>query len=150
MNWSDIWRHAMPYITPSTLGLRLLAILSLLFELLHRVTSLLSGYGAKVVIDSLTNVGPTQSLTFPTYAVIIFAAGGFFSSLFSSLHDVSYTVVESDCSRRFSIDIYQHLLTLSLEFHLKRRTGEITKIMDRGIDSIDTIAHSVLFNILPT
>lgn len=125
-------------------------VVSLLCELLQRLTSLLPGYGLKLVVDSLTNVNQIQHLVFPYYAVMIFVAGSFLSSLFGGLHDVSYNVVESDCSRRFSIDIYQHLLTLSLAFHLKRKTGEMLKVVDRGIDSVGTIAYSVLFSILPT
>lgn len=150
IRWSETWRSVRPYVTPSTHRLLFVALFSLLCELLHRLTSLLPGYGVKLVVDSLTNVKQVQHLVFPYYAILVFAAGNLFSALFDGLHDVSYNVVESDCSRRFSIDVYQHLLTLSLAFHLKRKTGEILKIMDRGIDSVDTIVHTVLFNILPT
>lgn len=80
----------------------------------------------------------------------LFVGGYLLSNMFDSLHDVTYAVVESDASRRFSIDIYDHLLKLSLGFHLKRKTGEVASIMDRGIDSIDMIAHTVLFSVFPT
>src|SRR5690606_37518217 len=38
----------------------------------------------------------------------------------------------------------------SLRFHLSRRTGEITKVVERGTKSIDSMVYFLLFNILPT
>lgn len=42
------------------------------------------------------------------------------------------------------------IISLSLRWHLSRKTGEILRVMDRGTDSIDTLLSSILFNILPT
>jgi len=53
------------------------------------------------------------------------------------------------CCRRISLDIFVHTLDLDLNFHLHRKTGELTRIMDRGTNSIQSILSTVIFNIGP-
>ncbi|CAG8454293.1 2138_t:CDS:10 [Diversispora eburnea] len=49
-----------------------------------------------------------------------------------------------------SVKMFEHLLNLSLRFHLNRKTGEILRVQDRGVSSIVSILSSVIFNIIPT
>jgi len=51
--------------------------------------------------------------------------------------------------RRISLDVFVHTLDLDLNFHLHRKTGEVTRIMDRGTNSIQSILSTVIFNIGP-
>ena len=53
-------------------------------------------------------------------------------------------------TRRLAETIFRHLHDLSLRFHLERRTGAVTKIVERGTKSIDTMLYFLLFNIAPT
>src|SRR3546814_4822840 len=64
-----------------------------------------------------------------------------------------YVVVErvgQDATRELAIATFTHLHALSLRFHLARRTGEVTKVIERGTKSIDTMLYFLLFNIAPT
>ena len=51
------------------------------------------------------------------------------------------------CCRRVALDVLQHTLELDLRFHLHRKTGEVTRIMDRGTNALQSILSTVLFNI---
>lgn len=51
--------------------------------------------------------------------------------------------------RRISLSVFDHMLALDLGFHLKKKTGEVTKVVDRGTNAIQNILSTVLFNILP-
>ncbi len=58
--------------------------------------------------------------------------------------------VGQDATRRLAADVFRHLHRLSLRFHLERRTGAVTKVVERGTKSIDTMLYFLLFNIAPT
>ena len=58
--------------------------------------------------------------------------------------------VGQDAARRLAETVFRHLHDLSLRFHLERRTGALTKIVERGTKSIDMMLYFLLFNIAPT
>lgn len=57
--------------------------------------------------------------------------------------------VAQDAARRMSLIVFDHMLALDLGFHLRKKTGEVTKVVDRGTNAIQNILSTVLFNILP-
>lgn len=150
VSWRETWKFARPYVTPATSKLRILAVLSLACELGNRAVSLLPPFAYKLAVDALSTNLFKGVVVLPYGALLLYFTANLTATLFDCLADVSYSLVESDSSRRFAIDLYKHLLNLSLSFHLGKKTGEIAQIMDRGIESIDTIAHAVLFTTLPT
>ncbi|KAG0268859.1 Homocysteine S-methyltransferase 1 [Actinomortierella ambigua] len=52
-------------------------------------------------------------------------------------------------TRELAVKMFEHLLSLSLRFHLNRKTGEMLRVQDRGVSSIVTLLSSLLFNIVP-
>jgi ATP-binding cassette subfamily B protein len=58
--------------------------------------------------------------------------------------------VGQDAARRLSGQVFRHIHDLSLRFHLERRTGSLTRIVERGTKSIDMMLYFLLFNIAPT
>lgn len=49
----------------------------------------------------------------------------------------------------FQVDVFRHIHSLSLRWHLTRKTGEVIRIMDRGTDSINNLLNYILFSIAP-
>ena len=58
--------------------------------------------------------------------------------------------VGQHAARRLAARVFRHVHSLSLRFHLERRTGSLTKIVERGTKSIDMMLYFLLFNIAPT
>jgi ATP-binding cassette, subfamily B, heavy metal transporter len=58
--------------------------------------------------------------------------------------------VGQNAARRLATNVFRHIHDLSLRFHLERRTGSLTKIVERGTKSIDMMLYFILFNIAPT
>lgn len=50
----------------------------------------------------------------------------------------------------YQVNLFRHIHTLSLKWHLSKKTGELTRMMDRGTDSINNILNYVLFSITPS
>ena len=66
------------------------------------------------------------------------------------LRNAMFEKVGQDATRRLAGKVFRHLHDLSLRFHLERRTGSLTKVVERGTKSIDTMLYFLLFNIAPT
>src|SRR3546814_12872252 len=79
-----------------------------------------------------------------------YAGARFASVLCDNLRNAVFERVGQEAGRRLADDVFVHLHRLSLRFHLDRRTGAVTKIVERGTKSIDTMLYFLLFNIAPT
>ncbi len=82
--------------------------------------------------------------------VMAYIAARFFGVFFDQVRNYIFERVGQDAARRLAVRVFEHLHKLSLSFHLSRRTGAVTKIIDRGTKSIDTMLYFLLFNIGPT
>ena len=82
--------------------------------------------------------------------VLAYAAARFGGVLSDNLRNAIFEKVGQDAARRLAGNVFRHVHDLSLRFHLERRTGSLTKIVERGTKSIDMMLYFILFNIAPT
>jgi ATP-binding cassette subfamily B protein len=69
---------------------------------------------------------------------------------FVEIRDALFSKVSQHSIRQISLTMFEHLHSLSLQFHLNRQTGGLAKYIDRGTKGIDFLLRYVLFNIMPT
>lgn len=152
IDWGRLFKFIGPYLIPQTLRLRMFAVMSMLFIVLSKFCILLPPYALKLAVDTLAGnalLPPNERVT-PLFAVGLFFAGRTLGSMFNALRSITYAMVSTANTKRFSVNIFRHLQLLDLEYHIKRKTGEVNRIMDRGADSIDTLMNVVLFTLAPT
>ena len=65
------------------------------------------------------------------------------------LRNVVFATVAQPAVRKISADVYSHILSLDLDFHLNRQTGAVTRVLDRGARSITFVLQSMVFNVVP-
>ena len=82
--------------------------------------------------------------------VVAYAAGRLASVVFDNTRNIVFERVGQEATRHLAEDTFARLHNLSLRFHLSRRTGEVTKTIERGTKSIDSMLYFLLFNIAPT
>lgn len=70
--------------------------------------------------------------------------------LFNNLRNVVFEKVGQEAAFHLAEDTFNHLHQLSMRFHLSRRTGAVTRVIERGTKSIDSMLYFLLFNIAPT
>jgi len=103
----------------------------------------------KEIVDTLdTEQG--QALVLPIVLFLAYGALRLGSSFFNEMRDAVFARVRYGAMRKLSHQVLQHLHRLSLRFHLERRTGSITRDLERGAQSISSIMNYMVFNILPT
>ncbi len=72
------------------------------------------------------------------------------SSAVPQIREFLFSVVGQNAQREVALSVFQHLHSLSLRFHLERRTGGLSRLIDRGTRAIDFLFRFLLFNIIPT
>jgi ATP-binding cassette subfamily B protein len=128
--------------------LKLRVSLAVLLVLAGKALTLLMPFAYKAVIDRMS--GPTQAAGVVIALVVAYAAARFGGVLSDNLRNAIFEKVGQGAARRLAARVFRHVHNLSLRFHLERRTGSLTKIVERGTKSIDMMLYFLLFNIAPT
>ncbi|MBF5089862.1 ABC transporter ATP-binding protein/permease [Novosphingobium sp. NBM11] len=143
-------RRFLPYLWPAdNKALRWRIVFASLFILASTGTQLVLPYLLKWAVDAMNVSGP-RLMRFAMLMVLGYAAGRFAGVAFDNLRNIVFERVGQDATRALAENVFARLHRLSLRFHLARRTGEVTKVIERGTKSIDTMLYFMLFNIAPT
>lgn len=70
--------------------------------------------------------------------------------LLNNLRSFLWIRIQQYTTREIEVELFAHLHSLSLRWHLARKTGEVLRVMDRGTDSINSLLNYILFSIAPT
>ena len=103
----------------------------------------------KEIVDAL-DTAQGAVIVLPVMLFLIYGALRLGSSLFNELRDAIFARVRFHAMRRLSSQVLTHLHELSLRYHLERRTGNITRDLERGTLSVSSILNYLVFNIVPT
>ena len=122
-----------------------------LFALVCLVLAKLANVGIPVLLKQIVdNLDRAQELlVVPVALLIAYGALRLSSSLFNELRDVVFARVRYHAMRRLSTRVLAHLHSLSLRFHLERRTGAISRDLERGTRSVSSILNYMVFSIFP-
>jgi ATP-binding cassette subfamily B protein len=107
-------------------------------------------FAYKAVIDRMSNAGTAAAFAVVAALVLAYAGARFAGVLSDNLRNAVFEKVGQDAARRLAGQVFRHIHSLSLRFHLERRTGSLTKVVERGTKSIDMMLYFLLFNIGPT
>lgn len=153
--WAILRRFA-PYLWPEGRpDLKRRIALAVLFVLLAKAVVLTMPFAYARAVDMMSADGsgglPKDSPLWVVIALVVaYAAGRFATVGFDQARNLAFAKVGQDAIRRLSEHVYARLHQLSLSFHLSRRTGQVTKVIDRGSRSISHMLYFLMFNILPT
>ncbi len=149
--WATV-RRFLPYLWPKQRpDLRWRIVLAAMLVLAAKVLVLSLPIAYARAIDTMS--GPShrdQALALALGLVLTYAAGRFATTLFDQLRNIAFARVGQEAVTDLSQDVFERLHRLSLRFHLGRRTGELTRVIERGTKSINSMLYFLLFNILPT
>jgi len=102
----------------------------------------------KEIVDTMEQAGEAM-LVLPVALLLAYGALRLSSSLFNELRDAVFARVRFHAMRRLSTRVLTHLHDLSLRFHLERRSGAISRDLERGTRSVSSILNYMVFSILP-
>jgi ATP-binding cassette, subfamily B, heavy metal transporter len=147
--WSTV-RRFLPYLWPKGRPeLRGRIAGAVFFVVIAKIVVLVLPFAYAGAVDAMSK-GGDEALWVAMALVIAYAAGRFSTVLFDNIRNMIFERVGQDAVRSLTEDVFGRLHQLSLRFHLSRRTGEVTKVVERGSKSINTMIYFLLFNIAPT
>lgn len=152
-SWPTLKRF-LPYLWPKDdPALRLRIALAMGLVLAAKGVTLALPFAYKGAVDAMSGAKAGQideGLMVALALVAAYALGRFTSVAFDNLRNIAFERVGQVATLHLAEDVFHRLHRLSLRFHLARRTGEVTKIIERGTKSIDQMLYFLLFNIAPT
>ena len=123
-----------------------------LFALLCLIASKVAMVGVPVVLKDLVDAlqaTPAKVVVLPVSLLMAYGALRLASSVFNELRDTVFARVRYHAMRKMSVRVLEHLHQLSLRFHLERKTGAISRDLERGTASVSTLMNFMVFSIIP-
>lgn len=152
--------HLWPYIWPTDRAdLKLRVLGSMVLLLVAKLATIAVPFTFKWATDALAGHPdpafadvPLIAWAFAAPAVLTLAYGGtrILMAALTQLRDGMFAKVAMHAVRRLAILTFEHMHQLSLRFHLERKTGGLTRVLERGRNGIETIVRMVILQLAPT
>jgi len=156
-HWA-VLRALAPYVWPENRpDLRLRVVLAVIALVLAKVITVSTPLAYKGAVDWLTGnasgedaVSAATLAYLPIVLILAYGAGRVMMIGFNQLRDVLFTRVGQNAVRALSRQVFQHLHRMSLRFHLERRTGGLSRVIERGRSAVELIIRMGVLNSVPT
>ena len=146
-----------PYIWPSDRAdLKLRVFLAVALMLLSKLITIAIPYSFKWVTDALAGKLSLDAVPLPQVMVgaasltLVYGLLRILMALTQQGRDALFAAVAMNAVRRLAIEVFEHLHRLSLRFHLERKTGGLTRVLERGRNAIETIIRTSMLTAVPT
>ena len=142
-----------PFLWPKNkFSLKIRVVLAILCLVLSKATNLITPPILGRAVDSLTELsqGLNMYTLVPLSLIVAYGLARVATKLFGELRNAVFSKVSQHAIRQLTLNTFKHLHSLSLQFHLNRKTGALSKFIDRGTKGIDFLMNYVLFNVIPT
>jgi ATP-binding cassette, subfamily B, heavy metal transporter len=135
----DLW----PYLWPGDRGdLKLRVLLAVVMMVAAKLVTIAVPYAYKWATDALAGESAADRIPLPailTGVITLTIAYGILRilmALFTQSRDALFAAVAMNAVRRLAMEVFVHLHQLSLRFHLERKTGGLTRVLERGRNAI--------------
>jgi len=152
--------HLWPYIWPGDRDdLKMRVVGSMLLLLVAKAATLTVPFTFKWAIDALTgaDTAPVQSsnwtlwlIASPVAMTVSYGAIRVLMAIFTQWRDGIFAKVAMHAVRKLAYLTFVHMHELSLRFHLERKTGGLTRVLERGRAGIEVIVRMVILQLVPT
>ncbi|MEC8726488.1 MAG: ABC transporter ATP-binding protein/permease [Pseudomonadota bacterium] len=140
----------LPYLWPrDDLGMRIRVVLSIAILFITAILNALLPVLFALAIDRLTPKDASLVLVVPVYLLLLYGFIFWFSRSLNELRWILFGPLEQRVRRRLGLAVFDHLHTLSLRYHLSRRTGMLSRIQERGLEAAAELLFNLVFVIAP-
>ncbi len=149
----DLW----PYIWPADRAdLKLRVFLAVALMLLSKLITIAIPYSYKWATDAVAGKLSPNALPMPRLLIgaaaltVLYGLLRILMAFTQQGRDALFAAVAMNAVRRLAIEVFEHLHRLSLRFHLERKTGGLTRVLERGRNAIETIIRTSMLTAVPT
>lgn len=141
----------LPYLWPKgRRDLKIRVLISVFCMILAKVATVYIPVFFGRTVDSLSVSPALIMLSVPLTMVIAYTIARIAMQGFAQLRDGIFARVAYHALREVGVQTFAHVHTLSLRFHLERKTGGLSRAIERGTRGIDTLLGFAIFSIFPT
>lgn len=112
-----------------------------------KLANVAAPFAFKGIVDTFTD---QAALMIPVGLLAAYGLARFSSSLFTELREIIFARVTQRAVRSIALQVFEHLHSLSMRFHLERQTGGLTRDIERGTRAIGSLISYMVYSILPT
>ncbi len=125
--------------------------LALLLMILAKLATIAVPLILKDIVDQLEKPTAGQvAIQLPLLLLLIYGGLRFINSLFNQLRDLVFAKAALKSIRTITLTVFEHLQHLSLGYHLQRKTGGLSRDIDRGGRAVNELLRVMIFSIFPT
>ncbi len=150
--WQTL-RRVAPYLWPEGQAwVKRRVVFALVFLFAAKIVSVTTPWLYKLAVDQLAGDAPDTGMVLGLGAVGLVVAYGlarFGAVVFGELRDAVFVKVGQRAIRRLAIETFTHIHQLSLRYHITRKTGGLSRIIERGVKGVDFLLRFLLFSIGP-
>ncbi len=156
------FRDLQPYMWPGDRpDLKLRIALALVMLVATKLITIAVPYAFKWATDALTlidggrepaadNAWVAFALGAPVAMVALYGLGRILMVVTAQMRDALTAAVVMHAVRRMALRVFDHIHRLSLRFHLRRRTGGLARVVERGRNAIETLTRTAMLTVVPT
>ncbi|MEH6361483.1 MAG: ABC transporter transmembrane domain-containing protein, partial [Amylibacter sp.] len=151
----NVIRKVTPYLWPKDKAwVKIRIVLSLLALLVGKIITVLTPFFYKGAVDAMApdQGGPTTVFMLTAGAVgltIAYGVARLMSVGFNQLRDVIFARVAQRALRQLALETFRHIHAMSLRYHISRKTGGLSRIIERGVKGVEFLLRFMLFSIGP-
>ena len=150
-------RKVLPYLWPSEPGyawVKWRVVVALGFLMLSKVISVATPFFYKGAVDALAPEGGAPVAVFFLLAgavglTVAYGVARLMTVGFQQLRDAVFARVGQRALRRLALETFRHMHSLSLRYHITRKTGGLSRIIERGVKGVEFLLRFMLFSIGP-
>jgi len=150
--WTTI-RRVIPYLWPEgETGIKVRVVTSLVLLLIAKIIAVGTPLLYKAAVDALapSAVGAGWLVGFGAVGLTVaYGVARLMNVGFQQLRDAIFAIVGQRALRRLALETFTHIHRLSLSYHLTRKTGGLSRIIERGVKGVDFLLRFMLFSIGP-
>ena len=153
-DWQTM-KNLWPYIWPQDRkDLQMRVAIAMVFLVCGKIVTVLTPYTFKWATDALTGEGGLDGwplwLITPVMLIIAYGLTRILAMVFNQIRDAYFARVGQHAVRKLAQKTFVHMHDLSLRFHLERRTGGLSRVIERGVKGIEGIVRFSILSGVPT
>ena len=140
-----------PYLWPKgNPGARVRVVIAMIFMLLSKIVTVYVPIIYGEVVDALAPKDGRAMLAVPVALLIAYGLARIGGAGFGELRDALFASVQQRAVRLLALRTFRHLHAVSLRFHMDRQTGGMSRVIDRGVQGMQSVLRLAVFNVVPT
>jgi len=143
-------KRVIPYLWPKHLSwVKRRVVISMIILLLAKVVTVVTPVFYKGAVDALAGEGVPMLALGAVGLTVAYGMARLMPNGFQQLRDAVFAAVGQRALRQLALETFRHIHKLSMRYHITRKTGGLSRIIERGVKGVDFLLRFMLFSIGP-